>query len=77
MVETKSNTLAYQDYLKKPDYERWELLNGELTMAANPNTAHRSSDHHGKFVLAPPLLCERERHREGLCISLRRCPLPE
>ncbi len=41
MVETKSNTLAYEDYLKKPDDERWELLNGELTIAACPNTAHQ------------------------------------
>ena len=41
MVETKINTLTYQDYLKTPDDERWELLNGELTMAASPNTAHQ------------------------------------
>ena len=41
MVETKINTLTYEDYLKTPDDERWELLNGKLTMAASPNTAHQ------------------------------------
>ena len=41
MVETKLNTLTYEDYLKTPDDERWELLNGELIMVASPNTAHQ------------------------------------
>ena len=34
MVEAKINTLTYEDYLKTPDDERWELLNGELLMAS-------------------------------------------
>ena len=41
MVEAKLNTLTYEDYLKTPDDERWELLNGELIMIASPNTAHQ------------------------------------
>ena len=42
MVETKSNTLTYEDYLKTPDDERWELLDGELLMVPSPNTAHQT-----------------------------------
>ena len=42
MVEIKLNNLTYEDYLKTPDDERWELLNGELLMAASPNTAHQT-----------------------------------
>ncbi len=41
MVETKLHNLTYEDYLKTPDDERWELLNGELLMVASPNTAHQ------------------------------------
>ena len=42
MVETKLNKLTYEDYLKTPDDERWELLDGELLMVASPNTAHQT-----------------------------------
>ena len=41
MVETRTNILTYEDYLKTSDDERWELLNGELIMIASPNTAHQ------------------------------------
>jgi Uma2 family endonuclease len=33
--------LTYEDYRKTPDDERWELLNGELTMPPSPGTAHQ------------------------------------
>ena len=33
--------LTYEDYRKTPDYERWELLNGELIMPPSPSTAHQ------------------------------------
>ena len=41
MVETRPATLTYEDYLKTPDDERWELLRGELIMVPGPNTAHQ------------------------------------
>ena len=41
MVEARLHTLTYEDYLKTPDDERWELLNGELLMVPGPNTAHQ------------------------------------
>lgn len=41
MVETRSTTLTYQDYLNTPDDERWELLRGEMSMVPSPNTAHQ------------------------------------
>ncbi len=41
MVEARPTTLTYEDYLKTPDDERWELLRGELIMAPGPNTAHQ------------------------------------
>ena len=41
MVETRPTTLTYEDYLKTPDEERWELLRGELSMVPGPNTAHQ------------------------------------
>ena len=34
--------LTYDDYAKTPEDERWELLDGELTMAAAPNMKHQS-----------------------------------
>ena len=33
--------LTFQDYLKTPDDERYELLDGELIMAPSPNEAHQ------------------------------------
>ena len=42
MVSTHPTTgLTYEDYLKTPDDERWELLNGELLMAPSPNMSHQ------------------------------------
>ncbi len=41
MVETRPTTLTYDDYLKTPDDERWELLRGELIMVPSPNFAHQ------------------------------------
>ena len=42
MVEpTTSARLTFEDYLKTPDDERWELLNGELVRRAATNTAHQ------------------------------------
>ena len=41
MVETRPTTLTYEDYLKTPDDERWELLNGALARRPTPNTAHQ------------------------------------
>ena len=37
-VETK---LTYADYLKTPDDERYELLNGELVMSPSPKEIHQ------------------------------------
>ncbi len=31
---------TYQDYLKTPDGERYELIQGELVRLPSPNTAH-------------------------------------
>ncbi len=33
--------LTYADYCNTPDDERWELLNGELTMAPSPTINHQ------------------------------------
>ena len=41
MVETRSATLTYEDYLNTPDDERWELLRGELFMVPSPSFAHQ------------------------------------
>ncbi len=38
--ETKTR-LTYKDYAKTPECERYELLDGELIMAAAPNMAHQ------------------------------------
>ncbi len=42
MVKTRLNKLTYEDYIKTPDDERWELLDGELLMVPGPNTAHQT-----------------------------------
>ncbi len=34
--------LTYEDYAKTPQGERWELIDGELIMAAAPNTEHQA-----------------------------------
>ena len=49
MVETRPTTLTYDDYLKTPDDERWELLRGELIMVPGPNFAHQKI--YGTLVL--------------------------
>ena len=42
MVEqTAVAKYTYDDYIKTPDDERWELLNGELVMPPAPNTEHQ------------------------------------
>ena len=42
MVVTETKTkLTYEDYAKTPEGERYELLEGELIMAAAPNMAHQ------------------------------------
>ena len=46
MVGAKPATkLTYEDYLKTPDDERWELLNGELVMPPAPNIDHQRVSH--------------------------------
>ncbi len=35
--------LTYEDYRKTPEDERYELIEGELVMAAAPNRAHQTS----------------------------------
>ena len=43
MVSPQPQTkLTYEDYAKTPDDERWELIDGELIMAAAPGEAHQS-----------------------------------
>ena len=39
---SETNKLTYEDYLKTSDDERYELLDGVLTMPPAPNTAHQS-----------------------------------
>ena len=35
--------LTYQDYAKTPEWERWELIDGVLIMAAAPNMIHQKT----------------------------------
>ena len=35
--------LTYEDYRKTPEDERYELIDGELIMAASPNRAHQTT----------------------------------
>ena len=43
MVTAEPKTkLTYDDYADTPEDERWELLDGELIMAAAPNMKHQS-----------------------------------
>ena len=42
MVVTKAKTkFTYEDYARTPEGERYELMDGELIMAAAPNMAHQ------------------------------------
>lgn len=42
MVVTKAKTkFTYEDYARIPEWERYELMDGELIMAAAPNMAHQ------------------------------------
>ena len=42
MVTQKTKPkLTYEDYFKTPDDERWELIDGELTMSPSPKRAHQ------------------------------------
>ena len=52
MVEAKPTTkLSYEDYCKTPDDERWELLDGELSMAPPPTIAHQRISGNLYFLL--------------------------
>ena len=42
LTKEPKTKLTYDDYAKTPEDERWELINGDLIMAAAPNTAHQS-----------------------------------
>ena len=35
--------LTYEDYLKTPDDERWELIDGELILTTSPNIPHQTN----------------------------------
>ena len=50
--ETKRK-FTYEDYVKTPEGERYELLDGELIMAAVPNMAHQSTQSNlgGEFYI--------------------------
>ena len=41
LTKEPKTKLTYDDYAKTPEDERWELINGDLIMAAAPNTAHQ------------------------------------
>ncbi len=41
VVAKPAAKLTYEDYRKTPEDERYELLDGELVMAATPNIAHQ------------------------------------
>ncbi len=42
MVVAKAKTkFTYEDYARIPEWERYELMDGELIMAASPNMAHQ------------------------------------
>ena len=44
MVTTPPKTkLTYEDYAQTPAGERWELIDGELSMVPSPNRAHQRS----------------------------------
>ena len=50
--ETKTK-FTYEDYAKTPEGERYELLDGELIMAAAPNMAHQGTQSNlgGEFYI--------------------------
>ena len=41
VVQVTKKKFTYEDYAKTPEGERYELLDGELIMAAAPNMAHQ------------------------------------
>ena len=42
MVSPQPQTkLTYEDYIKTPDDERWELIDGELITPAAPSVSHQ------------------------------------
>ena len=55
MLESRPATLTYDDYLKTPDDERWELLRGELLMVPGTQTDHAAPEDHPRKL--GPILC--------------------
>ena len=43
VVQETKRKFTYEDYAKTPEGERYELLDGELIMAAAPNMAHQNA----------------------------------
>ncbi len=43
MVTEPKTKLTYADYAQTPEDERWELIDGELIMAAAPNMEHQAT----------------------------------
>ena len=41
LTKEPKTKLTYRDYAKTPEDERWELIDGDLIMAAAPNTEHQ------------------------------------
>ena len=41
LTKEPKTKLTYHDYSKTPEDERWELIDGDLIMAAAPNTEHQ------------------------------------
>ena len=42
VTQKPKRKLTYEDYAKTPEGERWELIDGELTMPPSPREAHQS-----------------------------------
>ena len=51
MVAAKSTVkLTYEDYRRMPEDERYELIEGELIMAAAPNRAHQTTQRKARLA---------------------------
>ena len=53
VVSETKRKFTYEDYAKTPEGERYELIDGELIMAAAPNMAHQSTQSNlgGEFYI--------------------------
>ena len=53
VVSETKRKFTYEDYAKTPEGERYELIDGELIMAAVPNMAHQSTQSNlgGEFYI--------------------------